>query len=84
MVNAMKSIYTTLKDYIMEDEFCIHIYEDRINIVNYSNIYGFDDNNIIIKHKNGCISIFGKELTICKLLNQEILISGKIDRIEFR
>ena len=38
----MKSIYTNLKDYIMENEFCIHIFEDRINIVNYTGIYGFE------------------------------------------
>ena len=49
MVNAM---YSTLKDYIMENEFCIHIFEDRINIVNYICIYEFDDNSIIIKYKN--------------------------------
>ncbi len=83
MVNAMKSIYT-LKDYIMENEFCIHIFEDRINIVNYTGIYGFDNNNIVIKHKKGSINIKGLDLTICKLLDSEILISGKIDKIEFR
>ncbi|CCY93738.1 uncharacterized protein BN804_00382 [Firmicutes bacterium CAG:884] len=84
MVNAMKSIYTNLKDYIMENEFCIHIFEDRINIVNYTGIYGFDNNNVVIKHKKGSISIKGLDLTICKLLDNEILISGKIDKIEFR
>ena len=46
-------MYSTLKDYIMENEFCIHIFEDRINIVNYMCIYEFDDNSIIIKYKNG-------------------------------
>ena len=51
----MKSIYTNLKDYIMENEFCIHIFEDRINIVNYTGIYGFDNNNVVIKHKKGSI-----------------------------
>lgn len=81
MVNAM---YSTLKDYIMENEFCIHIFEDRINIVNYICIYEFDDNSIIIKYKNGIINIKGKDLTVCKLLNNEILIGGKIEKIEFR
>lgn len=81
MVNAM---YSTLKDYIMENEFCIHIFEDRINIVNYICIYEFDDNSIIIKYKKGIINIKGKNLTVCKLLNNEILISGKIEKIEFR
>lgn len=84
MVNAMKSIYSNLKDYIMENEFCIHIFENRVNIVNYLSIYGFDNNNIIIKHKNGSISINGNDLTICKLLDNEILISGDIKKIEFR
>ena len=86
MVNTMtiKNIYTNLKDYITESEFCIHIFENRVNIVNYTGIYGFDDNNIIIKYKNGSISIKGKTLTVCKLLDNEILISGTIEKIEFR
>ena len=42
-------MYSGLRDYIMENEFCIHIFEDRINIVNYISIYEFNDNSIIIK-----------------------------------
>lgn len=68
----------------MENEFCIHIFEDRINIVNYISIYEFNDNSIIIKYKKGIVNIKGNNLTVCKLVNNEILISGKIDKIEFR
>ncbi len=68
----------------MENEFCIHIFEDRINIVNYISIYEFNDNSIIIKYKKGIVNIKGNNLTVCKLVNDEILISGKIDKIEFR
>ena len=67
----------------MENEFCIHIFEDRINIVNYISIYEFNDNSIIIKYKKGIVNIKGNNLTVCKLVNDEILISGKIDKIEF-
>lgn len=68
----------------MENEFCIHIFEDRINIVNYISIYEFNDKSIIIKYKKGIVNIKGNNLTVCKLVNDEILISGKIDKIEFR
>ena len=68
----------------MENEFCIHIFEDRINIVNYISIYEFNDNSIIVKYKKGIVNIKGNNLTVCKLVNDEILISGKIDKIEFR
>lgn len=77
-------MYSGLRDYIMENEFCIHIFEDRINIVNYISIYEFNDNSIIVKYKKGIVNIKGNNLTVCKLVNDEILISGKIDKIEFR
>lgn len=75
---------TNIKEYIMENEFCIHIFDNRINIVNYTDIYGFDNNNIIIKHKKGTVNIKGNNLSISKLLDNEILIIGNFNSVELR
>ncbi len=80
----MMNMYNNLKNYIMENEFCIHIFENQINIINYISIYEFNESSIIIKYKKGFIYIKGSNLSVCKLLNNEILINGNLDKLEFR
>ena len=42
------------------------------------------NNKIIVRKQNGSIIINGTNLVVSKLLNDEILIDGKISNIEFR
>ena len=72
-----------VRDYLLDDEFKIIILKDRINISNYDKIDYLDEEKIIIKSEK-TIEIKGKNLTVSKLLNQEILISGNIKEIEMR
>lgn len=73
-----------LRSYILEDKFKITILTGRIDIVNYSEIDHFDDTKIIVRFQNGLVIIKGEDLTISKLLNDELLILGKIKNIEFQ
>jgi sporulation protein YqfC len=72
----------TLTDYIYEKDMSIHIYENRVNIVNYNEISNFDSSKIVITYKKGTITIIGKKLVVSKLLSNELLISGEIKQIE--
>ncbi|MBR3898446.1 MAG: YabP/YqfC family sporulation protein [Bacilli bacterium] len=73
-----------IKDYILENEFKMIILKDRVDITNYSDIDHFDDNKIIIRHNNGLVVIKGYKLIISKLLEDELLIYGKVENIELR
>lgn len=73
-----------LRKYILEDEFKISYYNNKLNIVNYKNIDHFDDDKIMIRHEKGLIIIKGKQLIINKMLKDEILISGKVENIELK
>ena len=55
-----------------------------INIINYKDIIDFSDNKVIIDGTNINIIISGKSLVISKLLDEEVLITGDISKIEFR
>lgn len=74
--------FDKLRTYIMEDEFEVKILNNRINIINYESIGHLDSNKIIIRHKQGKITINGKGLALSKLLKDELLIVGKITNIE--
>jgi sporulation protein YqfC len=72
------------RDYILESELKITILENRVDIVNYTEIGHFDSNKIIVRHDKGNIVINGNNLVVSKLLMDEVLISGTIKNIELR
>ena len=73
-----------LRNYVLEEEFKIIYKSGKLNVTNYIGIPIFESNEIHIKYSNGKIIINGKNLTISKLLKDEILITGNINKLEFR
>ena len=65
-------------------KFKINYIKDKLNIVNYKEISHFDSNKIIVNYIDGSIVIGGQDLVISKLVSDELLIEGKIEKIEFR
>lgn len=73
-----------LRSYILENKFKITIIENKVSIINYLEIDAFDENKIVIRYKEGIVVISGNNLIISKLLDDELLISGDILKVEFR
>ena len=73
-----------LRNYILENEFKIIYVSNKLDIVNYSDISHFDNNKIILNYNEGSVLISGKNLVVSKLLKDELLIEGSIDKLEFR
>ena len=73
-----------VRDYLLDDEFKIVKIKNRVNISNYEKIEYLDTDKLIVKYIDGKIDIKGENLTVSKLLNEEILITGKIKEIEMR
>ncbi len=76
--------FDKLRTYILENEFKLIYLNNKINVVNYSDIGHFDNNKIIVYNENKIITINGNNLVISKLLKDELLIEGKIERIDIR
>ncbi len=71
-------------NFIEDKEIKLLITSNSIYVANYTEIVRFNEKIIIIKSTNGEIDLFGQNLMITKLLNNEILIVGKIKKIEIR
>ena len=71
-----------LKDYINDDCFKINIYKNKINVVNYLDIITLEESRISLKYQQGMIIIKGNNLSVNKLLDNEILITGEIKSVE--
>ncbi len=72
----------SIRDYIKDTDFRFTVYKDKIDIVNYKKIISLEDEKILFLGGNQKITIRGKDLTLNKLLDDEILIVGKILKIE--
>lgn len=71
-----------IREYISDTEFRITIFYDRIYIVNYKEILSLEDERISFLTDKGRVIIKGINLTLNKLLDKEVLISGKVLDIE--
>ncbi len=71
-----------LREYVLETNFKIYIEQNKIDIVNYDSIESVTNNKISLKYNNKLLNIIGNDLVIKKLLNDEILIEGKLKNIE--
>lgn len=77
-------LFDDFRSFILEEQFSIHIYQNKINVVNYDSIGHFDSNEVRIYYSNGEVIIKGKNLVVSKLMKQEILVVGNIGTMEFR
>ena len=71
-----------IKDYINDQEFRMTIFNDRIHIINYLKILSLEDERVSFLTTKGRVIIKGKNLCLNKLLDDEVLVSGKVLNIE--
>lgn len=78
----MVFLFKKIKDYIIDDKLKINIFENKINIINYIDIVTIENERITVLSKDKKIIIRGSDLTLNKLLENEVLISGCIKSVE--
>lgn len=71
-----------IKEYLNSNKLKMNYIDNKLNIVNYTDIILLTDEKIIIKKDNQIITIKGSNLSLLKLLESEILINGCIKLIE--
>lgn len=75
-------IIDRFREYVLEEEFKISVFKNKVHVMNYQNIDHFDSDKIIIRYSEGNLVIKGKNLVVSKLLVDEVLITGDIKGIE--
>lgn len=73
-----------LRNYVEDNTFRFTIYEDKIHIINFQRIITLEDNYISFTTKQKRINIIGENLSLKKILQTEILLFGKIAKIEVK
>lgn len=75
-------ILNKLDDYLTEKNYKIIIKKDNINIINYQEIKDFSNNQVTITTNENQINITGDNLVVSKMQDSEVLITGKIQKLE--
>ncbi|MBR3049545.1 MAG: hypothetical protein IKG58_03205 [Bacilli bacterium] len=73
-----------IRNYIMDKEFRLTLFKDKLYVINYNKIISLENTNISFKIDKGKIIIKGNDLVLKKLLDKEILVKGKISSIEVK
>lgn len=73
-----------VRQFLLPDDFEIHILNKMIHLVSFTTIGEISSEKILIRHKEGSVIIKGNNLTLSKLMYDEVLIKGMITSIEFR
>lgn len=86
-VDSLKSHISDIlelpKDIILDLPRITMISNIQINVENHKGILEYSDNLVKIKAKYGFIKIEGLDIFIKSIVNEEIVISGKIHKVEF-
>lgn len=72
-----------LREYIDSKELKITILENRVNIINYDKLRDINDKEIVLTKDRKKIKILGKRLKLNKLIENEVLVLGLIEKVEF-
>lgn len=72
-----------LINFLYDKKYFIDIYDEFIHVFNYRELISLSDSKIILKMENFKIILLGINLFITKMLPNEILIKGNINKVEF-
>lgn len=71
-----------LKDFLKNEVYRVSLVPSGVHILNYKRIIDINDKSVIISLKNVSVTIKGSNLRLIKLDKNEILINGKVERLE--
>lgn len=75
-------MFNELMNFINNKDFKIILYKNMLNIINYEKIISIEEEYISIKKDNTIIRLKGEKLFLKKILDNELLITGKIKSVE--
>ena len=73
-----------IRHFINDTDFQIVYINKKLDIVNYEKINYMEDEKISLSYCFGTIVIKGENLRVQKILDNEIVIVGEIENIDFR
>lgn len=77
-------LFDKLDRYLVDNEYKVTIMEKGIHIINYLEIVDFSSTKVVVKYKDGITTLLGSDLVVSKMLDDELLITGKLCSVEYK
>ena len=77
-------LFRMIDDYVNDKRYSMIYKNNKLNIINYSEITHFSSTLISIRYDDKIYHINGDNLVISKMIDNEILITGDINNINFK
>lgn len=71
-----------VRGFLIDQEYYIDIYENKIHVFHYIDILKLQDEEIILQMSDFKLVLKGVNFRVSRLENREILISGVLDSLE--
>ena len=71
-----------VKDYILDQEFRITIFSNRVLAINFIKILSLEEEMVSFSTNYGKVVIKWKKFTLIRLLETEVLINGIVEHVE--
>lgn len=76
-------LYKTMKNFLMDFDYYIDIYEEKIHVFNYIDIEKLTDTEIILTMPSFTLTLKGISFVVKRLEKREILIEGTLEDVRF-
>lgn len=76
-------MFSTIKNFVNDNKFNLSIFDNCIHINNYQEIITLEETRVSVTSAYRMITIKGKNLSINRLMDNEILISGEVKEVDF-
>lgn len=76
-------LFDKLDRYLVDNEYKVTIEKDRVHIINYIEIMDFSSNRVVVRYRGGFTTLEGVDLVVSKMMDDELVIEGKLKSIEY-
>ena len=75
--------FKSLDRYLVDSDYKVTISNGWIHIINYLGIEDFSSTRVVVSYEGGKTILLGNDLVVSKMLEDELLITGKLNSIEY-
>lgn len=76
-------LYKTMKNFLMDYDYYIDIYDNKIHVFNYIDILKLNDEEIVLAMATFTLTLKGTSFVVKRLEKREILIEGVLEDVRF-
>ncbi len=77
-------LYKTMKNFLMDFDYYIDLYENKIHVFNYTDILKLTDEEVLLAMPLFTLHLKGNQLRVKQLEKREILLEGMIEQVNFK